>query len=172
MLDLDWPNKDADRTSENANFLIQQLQNYIKFQKVCYGINSGCIPNTKTGYYKTLLGNDSVYAYWTDRSTYGGSDIAKAVLQNGMMIAVHDVNIHVPSNYVFGWVRVDINGAKGPNRVGYDVFYFTFGTNGFFKYGSRDTCTLTSQGTISAKGCSDWILLHGNLDYQKQEVSW
>ena len=124
----------------------------------------------------------------------------KAVLKNGM---TYSTDIEYPTGYVgncttsdfikqhpdfclrVGTISVDINGRKGPNRLGYDVFLFTFFRNGdvrpYYKnrgenyshepYGAELCNKDNDYKAYNAYGCAYWIMRHNNMDYKRRDVS-
>ena len=190
----DWPNKNnsiAFRDEDNNNYFANKLTNYLLVSKYC-GSDKGCFPqNTKLTYgtgkygcYKPFAYNgtgvDPCYNNWTDFYNYG-----KMILKNGMSLSI-DVNLIKKINYYgnyIGTIRVDVNGAKGPNQNGIDLFYFVFNENGLYlnhrgsggwspdilssNYCSKDNGSSYRNGI----SCSTWILKHNNMDYKYRDIS-
>ena len=63
---------------------------------------------------------------------------------------------------VCGLIFYDVNGTKGPNTWGRDVFYFAVKSNEIVPAQNND-CNKNSNGL----GCANYILLHENMDYLK-----
>ena len=167
----DWPDKTTNLiNNQNANYIIDVLKPYMKFSKICYSAD-GCMPNVSV--YKNLNGNDISYG-WTDHLSYG-----KAILSNGMAISFATYG-NANSSTKTSWtsIRVDVNGQKGPNRYGYDVFYFRYfgDTNKLFggqSGNSRESsllCCLDFSQPDQGTACASWILKHGNVDYKYRDV--
>ena len=55
---------------------------------------------------------------------YGAIRILWAILKNGMTFRFHDNNTCPTSSDVCGMIDVDVNGFKGPNKYGKDIFLF------------------------------------------------
>ena len=111
----------------------------------------------------------------------------------GKMILKNNMRVSLNTNFVFksyarkrciGVIRVDINGEKGPNRYGHDVFFFAYDENGIqanpgdyclgTNTGQRDTLIQSCSKYAlngSGLGCSLWIMHHGNMDYKYRDVS-
>ena len=126
---------------------------YFKIAKNCGGDNDGnCIANVK---YKFLNNSDSVN-FGTSRKYY------IIALDDGSSVCFggEDSNI-----YIF----YDINGAKGPNQWGRDLFDFGITYDSIIPTGIKDIdfksfqtyCKTTSKGYA----CSTWIIYKGNMDY-------
>ena len=62
-----------------------------------------------------------------------------------------------------GRIRVDVNGVKNPNTVGYDIFDFYITQKGILPRGHEDT--LTSEDHYSGWGRGITILTKGKIDY-------
>ena len=161
-----------------------KLLPYLKVQKYC-GHDYGCMPgqhdsgiiwsNTYAAY-RTL---NNKKGEWCDTNG-GGYNNGKMVLANGMALAFN--NFTITANHRGATVRVDINGKKGPNRYGYDVFFFVAGVKGVVLenkcssegpygcyYNNPKYCKIGS--TDEYNSCANWIIKHGNLDYRKRDVS-
>jgi prepilin-type N-terminal cleavage/methylation domain-containing protein len=107
-----------------------KLANYLPPLKKCeegsaVGLD-GCWPETVYN----LSG--TVYAYWTLSSW------SRMVLNNGMLIAM--ANMSTPCTYDraandngCGMIAIDINGFKGPNTVGKDIYFNFITANGNFE---------------------------------------
>lgn len=69
----------------------------------------------------------------------------------------------------FGQIYVDINGAKPPNQVGIDFFYFYIFNNTLIpsgapaRYGTEYFIKHCIQNAGFA--CAAWVVYNGNLDY-------
>ena len=170
----DWPEKQNFPTylsATNSNFIPKKLSPYLKFQKIC-GSGTGCTPSKST--YDTFKGAKNQWG-----TGYGAG---KAILANGMFVYFGsqynglylDTNggTASQSNSV---IRVDINGAKGPNRYGYDVFFFTISDNRLrgAASGNSSYCDYKGGQTDFSDGraCVHWVLKKGNMDYKYKDVS-
>ena len=181
------PDTASDNVSKKANtdFLTEKLLRYISAAQVC-GNAKGCFPETdlKDGWdrslYKTLKNNKGEQ---TDVTGIPGKTIAK----NGMLFNT-SVFYKRDMGGVFGIFRVDVNGKKGPNRYGYDVFFFPFNKYGIMSNSTpRDTnngdyyqfffqqayCNKYNSITENRDGqsCYTWIIKHNNMDYKYRDVS-
>lgn len=140
-------------------------------QKVCGADSSGdCFPDV---IYKFFNGEDCVNFESEDNGHY------KIRLSDGMSIAICWFGGYV--NYgdsealqsVFGDINVDINGDKGPNVLGKDLFNFLITKYGIIPSGTADnTQNPFSSCRTLGYGCTAWVLSKGNVDYWNKEVSW
>ncbi len=126
------------------------LKPYLKVIKDC-GAKKGCFPDLK---YKYLNGNEWVSV--EDVST------AKAMLADGISIAFYGLGANNNYNIWF-----DINGQKGPNQWGRDLFMVEIlPQNGKIRpapYPGSGTCNLGGNGWC----CAAWVMEHDNMDYPK-----
>ena len=187
----DWPSTD-EYNSSNANYFAQKLAKYLAVQKYC-GSNSGCFSyGTKRKYsngsdkllFNDLAGTNSNNAdFFADENTNG-----KMTLKNNMRVSLSAryANHSFTKSRCLGSIRVDINGEKGPNRYGYDVFSFPFDEKGIqtkpgaycggnwnsTALGNSDQLKNCNKNVAStAESCYLWILRHNNMDYKYRDVS-
>jgi len=85
----------------------------------------------------------SFYGDYNDTSYY------RIVTSDGMAWAYETTGQMPPWNNAVGWFYVDVNGLKGPNRLGRDIFFFTvYSSNlGIKPYGSYDWHGITPLST-------------------------
>ena len=156
--------------SENyLNLFAKQL----KFSKLCgRDITKTCLGNR----YVTLSGSLSDIQ---DSMTTS----ARGILSNGNLIVFYITQANCNRNLgntkllqnVCGWVFVDINGQRKPNKIGEDGFYFWISKYGMVPIGTPDetfevTSFKTSCSDLSSHygwGCSAWLLINKNMDYLK-----
>jgi prepilin-type N-terminal cleavage/methylation domain-containing protein len=104
-----------------------------------------------------------------DIDTYYNTIGGKAILADGTMIFVIDgLSTKCSSNSgtgpllnsVCGQIWIDINGYKGPNTYGRDVFAFYIAKTGVYPWGSNGdarTCSLLGDGY----GCANRVITQG-----------
>lgn len=72
---------------------------------------------------------------------------------------------------------LDLNGKKGPNRLGYDQFYMflknikaqgKYVVSGFDVWWAVGRCNNVKN---SGETCAVWVIKHGNMDYLHRDVS-
>ena len=99
----------------------------------------------------------------------------RGMLNNGVSFAVWSNG--TCDGGMCGFIDVDINGYKTPNRFGYDYFAFKITNNGLIPYGINNSeisfrCSVNSTNRENGKACSAWVLYKNNFDYKKRAVTW
>ena len=166
-----YPNsKDAD----NSDFFASKFVPYLNVAQYC-GNTTACSPNVRM--YETFKGGTTGSNYWLNPnySTYRG----RAITKDGMFWAIAaSISYSGSFRETLGSIRVDINGKKGPNRAGYDVFMFWFNKDGVVftdaQGGNKNQCSKTLSPTyahMDGASCAYWIIKHGNVKYKYQDVS-
>lgn len=82
---------------------------------------------------KGCFSDDVVFNEETGDGINTNSNYVKAILHNGMSIAAEGLNF---GTYASGSFLVDVNGFKGPNEWGKDLFYFAVSSQKFGIYPS------------------------------------
>lgn len=165
-----------------ASNLLNILSPILKIVKNCgVATNSDCYPSSG---YTAENGTTNILS---DGST------GKAVLADGSTVYTYIYN--GACNYgmgsgslqnACGEISVDINGRKGPNKLGVDAFIFYLTKNGISPVGTAlDTafsfdgfCKDKSKGLIegmgyNGAGCTAWVLYNENMDYLHcSDLSW
>jgi len=149
--------------------MYNMLKPYFKLIKECPDADCDATAN----FYTSLSGVNGA----------GGSYRYHFMLANGAVIFIGPADGTWPAG-----LQVDINGKKGPNKVGYDFFgldfskknnlpflswpFYTSDGSSFVEDGS-DTCNKTSTLTDfwNGGGCSYWIIRNGNMDYMHRNIS-
>ncbi len=136
--------------------LLHNIAKHLNTVKICEE-GKGCYPNRT---YKNIDG--SPYVNWNILS-----DRSAAILADGTMIMFNTSSAGNVSE--FGQIYVDINGAKPPNQVGVDFFYFYIFNNTLIpsgapaRYGTEYFIKHCIQNAGFA--CAAWVVYNGNLDY-------
>ncbi len=146
---------------------IKGIAQFLRTSKNC-GTAVGCFPE---GVIYRYLNNTA----WS--SLYGRQDRVKLMLQDGTLfwILVHDCSYDAGDGALDGTVcariGVDLNGYKGPNQAGRDLFYFWVTKNGSvyptgivedtYIYTRSDSCNTNSYG----EGCAYRVLKEGKINY-------
>lgn len=170
---------------DQANFFAQRFINYVNVEKYC-GSNAGCFPSKNDS--KCSAAGYGIYCNLHNRSKSSYIDNThhgKFKLKNGMSIStaitpwLFSTDVVTDNTNKF---RVDINGNKGPNRLGYDVFFFEFNDKGLllanadywsYKYCNNATNLKTESSVyphIDGVTCSTWIIKHNNMDYKYRNI--
>ena len=128
---------------------------YLKLLKNC-GTGTGCWKNaTISG---TALNVESDNSYY------------KAILSNGVLIAIY------PDSDEYLYIYVDVNGKKGLNTYGNDVFEFYVYNEGDVVPEQFQSVSSRSDWTVHAGyDATAWVLKFGNMDYLKScasSLSW
>lgn len=121
---------------------------YLKVAKDCGTNQKGCLYD---GYYKQFNGNDrAMYEY-------GGTSAYRLLLNDGTSLWFRrTTELNNVANF-------DINGAKAPNRYGYDVFQFQITENEVIPIGQNtDYCGNPDDVGFS---CTGYIIKNGNMNY-------
>ncbi|MBR1754774.1 type II secretion system protein, partial [bacterium] len=158
---------DGEFSGTTAKDFYNYISPYLKIGKYC-GTGTGCWTNTTI---KTLDGSD-----WINMDSY---NYEKAILADGSSLQVWANQIYGPE------FRIDINGIKGPNQMGVDVFYFGVDRKDGTLFLNKDNGEENPSGGIylcnkadsssSYNGamCANWILINDNMDYLHcDDLSW
>ncbi len=114
---------------------------------------------------------------------YFGNESMPYVFKNGYTTRypwIHACQDHNNIGVVCGDLLVDVNGDKGPNVIGKDVFMFYITNNSILPMGGagddyrsiESYCRKDSIARYNGYGCSAWVIEKGNMDYLKKDVSW
>ena len=191
LSDWSWPNTNLWQYKVNGNYLAEKLMPYLRVKTYCGSDCSiqHCYSFKPSGYtwkyYKNLNGTTGIIVNNSDLELGG-----RMMLENGMAVAFRVVFPRTSAvwgagkikNYI-GSVVVDINGQKGPNQFGFDVFYLPFGSNGMMISHEIVTSTYADENfhdhrkincrnkSSNGESCGTWIMLHGNMDYKYRDIS-
>lgn len=140
--------------------------------------------NTFWARYGEFIGMSSRQKYGEALTVYGMDK--KSVLSNtlksfwalndGIVIRstwLQTNNTSCSENNKCGDLSVDLNGDKGPNAVGRDIFFFEITKNGIKPLGYKgdttrpfDTsCVYGASGAYNGYGCTAWVIYNENMDY-------
>ncbi len=145
----------------------------------CTDFDNRCFKNLikqSLSYSKDCDTNSIANGCWASMKNYDGSpynipnSYSALTLKNGMLILFrfHNQNCTYTdansTNYKCGWIATDINGFKGPNTTGKDIFIFNaqngkilpMGLTG--DVGNMLTCNGTETGDYSGWGCTSKYL--------------
>jgi len=123
------------------------------------GTGSGCFSQ---GSLKSLSGAD-------ENVSRDGSNFYKFILADGVQVNISEIWVNTNCSFNdFGTydacarIQVDLNGAKGPNTIGRDVFLFALKENGLFPYGCDD---LSYCASYQGWGCACKVLRENAMNY-------
>lgn len=128
---------------------------YFKINKMCipYGTYNECVPYTTYA-----LDKKSPCRFWCDNYSH------EAILANGMIFCIQ--SSYNREGYKLG---IDINGPKGPNASGYDIFVLKVKKDGSITYHDymydNFGCVKGSEGASNGPRCAEWIMKHQNMEY-------
>ncbi len=180
---------DVDVTGENAteenkeiytksgSVYMDRFAPYLKLIKRCKANESSCFAPVV---YKDLTGSK-----YMDMKQYS---LDSAIMSDGMVISFEAFSSNCSRNLgnntalqnVCGSVFVDINGLKGPNTLGKDMFSFYMTKHGIIprgtsmqegSYAFENNCrNIKTQAGFS---CAAWVIYNENLDYLHcNDLSW
>ena len=152
-------------TVKNHELFFNLLKPYLKVSKIC-GAGQGCL---QSGYLKSLTGQN--YTNYDETLEY------KVIMADGTALIFY---IGIPNENhedFYGNVKVDINGKQGPYVWGRDVFLFAFdskkGFTGNPTYSFEEYCNLEKRSPDNGIGCTEWVIVNGNMDYLHcNDLSW
>jgi len=111
---------------------------------------------------------------WTG-DQYNGVDYINFTLANGMNIAYDHCAAKyaffgLPNDIMLPFIHfiVDINGNKGPNTLGKDIFSFSLDKNGLRPFGignDSQNCSRSINGNTSGYGCAYKVLKEEAINY-------
>ena len=120
-----------------------------------------------TGKYTNLRGTDG-YNIYVDRESY-----YLVELKYGGQIWFKGIEDRNNPNGIAAEIFYDVNGKKGPNSKGHDLFAFNVVGDsivpcGFLEtYDYFDSACNIADADSSGFGCAAWIIKNGNMDYLK-----
>ncbi|MBQ8460304.1 type II secretion system protein [bacterium] len=133
--------------NEECNELFRELRNVWKVSHVCNSnaYASGCIPKYKG---KDTIEKENCTTDCENAGTQVGCrGFDQEKILNGSAIVLMDGTIIGPYNGIFYYpiFYIDINGTKGPNKWGYDVFAMTLYGNETSLYAKAGACTMSDK---------------------------
>lgn len=152
--------------------LIETLLPYLKISKNCIGI-ANCNPVIDVKQLNNVIDVNYKNFYNVLPSvTLANGSILSAVWVHSLTCVAQKGNSPALKN-VCGSIAVDINGLKGPNQTGVDVFDFWLTKYGIIPVGSALETVVNfnsycrDKDTQTGDGCAAWVLYNENLDYLK-----
>lgn len=144
--------------------------------------NVGCFPDGTYQYRNA----SNVWTSWVNINTNSHDQLARVRLADGSGLAMVYPEMGGNCNYNYGPtpalqsrcgdIYVDIDGSKGPSRVGIDLFKFYLTNYGIIPAGTvPETQAKFSSACITSGGwgCTAWVLYNGNMDYTKcSTIAW
>ena len=136
--------------------LANRITEFMKISKDCGYDGAGCFSDS----YKNLEGEINGKFM---NSPMNMSSVPMFLLADGTALSIYK-----PSNTTFGRILVDIDGIKGSNTYGKDMFSFDI-----FKSSIVPERRGLSNGSLKSRcfetgyQCTDWVIETGNMDYLK-----
>ena len=147
----------------SSESIYNMFRKYLNNVKEC-GSSGGCFEQLQNSGYKWLKGGGS-----TNTWNLSVNDYRTLITADGSQILfTHKSDdcslIDTGSNGMCARITVDINGAKGPNIIGRDVFYFVLKENGVFPQGCDygDYCT---GADAYGHSCACKVITEGAMNY-------
>lgn len=153
-----------------------QNQNGGTIKGICSDNDNACFKNTVKTDLKYVYECDANVIengcwntnYFMDGITPSGAEGSALALSNGTFYLFRWISSSCTNtgNDACGWVAVDINGSKGPNRWGLDTFAFHIQENAVRPYGiggdtgNVGTCNDSDKGIGSGLGCTTRYLIN------------
>ncbi len=164
----------------NPENMIKPLMPYLKITEYCTSKNG------KVCYNNMVYNKNGTFYEGIGKYLLNGTNKDRPALRlnDGTVVSVlvqstdcNNLNLGICGEYY-----ADINGEKGPNIDGKDVFFFVLTKDGqirpygtpeydeFKMYSFQQGCLATdSEGT----SCSGWVVMNGNMDYLHcDDLSW
>lgn len=132
----EWGTQDEDAQS---TIFADKIVPYLKTNKICGHESKGCFPNILYNY----VSNKGWFNIETAKGTY------KFIMTDGTLIALEERS-------EFGKVFVDVNGFKGPNILGKDLFAFYVLPRRVIPGGNPENDERLD-GTVGSEDVSKWI---------------
>jgi prepilin-type N-terminal cleavage/methylation domain-containing protein len=150
--------------------LMNKFGDYIPLIKKCPTNNTGCF-HTGTNSWKNLHGDDG----WINQTDY-----PTAIITNGSLIRFtlarsdceYDYGTGSVAEHSCGNLVFDVNGFKGPNMAGRDIFYVWVTKTGIYPYGMTNDirsnwsayCNKNNSTINSGIGCTAKVLGNSKVD--------
>jgi len=155
-----WESFAAETSLEGRQTAIKNaLMANMNIANNCSDINK-CI---YSGTYKNIK-NEEVTQQWAPSSTNC------FMTSDGITYYIHN-----EAQNGAGTLIVDLNGPQKPNTFGIDVFAFRIVIPHNISP-RNDLVTCNKSNTADAYkmglGCTEWVLLKGNMDYRRKDVAW
>ena len=160
----DWPEyQNQTASTRDHSIFIRRLQPFLKVMYDCgVGNNTNSLCLNKSKYYN-IDGSQAT----TILSSY--YDLVLADGTSVMFMSRHLESEIEENKKSLGVIYIDLNGPKGPNRWGYDLFELAITNDQILPRSLEnklnDEQILSECINTTGYGCSGWVLLKHNLDY-------
>jgi len=155
-----------DNNQNSTREIFSYFEPYLKIVRKCDN-KPGCWAKTT----KSLTGQT---AQWSGNE-YMGLNYINFTLPDGMNVSYDHCDIKytffgLPADIMHSFIifYVDVNGDKGPNTFGKDVFGFALDKKGLIPFGvgnDSQNCSRTINNNTSGYGCTHKVLQEGAINY-------
>lgn len=169
--------EEIEQANASRNLFAEKVKKYLKIIQYCpYG--DSCQSQVESRLRYSLDGTQ--FSYFKPYLILAdGTDIAGITILSPKC----DLNLghSIPLQNVCGEMFVDLNGKKGPNATGKDVFIFYYTKYGVIPVGTAEEtnatfdklCNLKVKNRTNGYGCAAWVLYNENMDYLHcNDLSW
>ena len=165
-----WDIGTSEGSADGAKIIVSRIKPYLKIKKDC-GINDlTCFSTSVT----SMSGSDGSWVKgignskksWYRIQFYDGTSMS-IYSKGNTDCRTSGLNCLT--------MEYDVNGLKGPNKLGVDIFGFgvksdmSGGTVYAFK--NESACKYNGTDSINGGACSLWVLVKGNMDYLKRDIA-
>lgn len=153
---------------EGAISIADKMVKYFKVNKIC-GTGQGCFPSVTYRRFNKKLG-------WYD--IYKTERVYKLILSDGTLIGFESNGNEACKISYCAKVFVDVNGYRGPNQAGYDIFSFYLQKGRIMPFGyegdSIEPFDTTKLSTSVGEFVTAWVLVNENMDYKRcpEKLGW
>ena len=144
-----WGTKPINGVTANKVYELL-VEPYFQVEKNCRQTNEG----------ECLLNDNYINFQGKKHYNYETTANYRVLLKDGALVWFRGGDSSIAVEYI--GVYYDVNGKKGPNQVGVDLFYFRGMNDRILPYGFNDyktTCNTTGFA------CTSWIIYEGNTNY-------
>lgn len=165
-----WGLDSTNINGEKGTIYYEKIKPFLKITKDC-GIRNDCFP--KSLFYK--------YADGSMSGDFGKTtNFPKGILSDGsyFWIGIGSYSVYPELGSMIGSITYDINGYKGPNAFGQDVFTFDIYNDrivptGIAEYGKEGDYSFAKGCYTSGTPCTAWVIYNENQDYLHcDDLSW
>lgn len=149
-------------TADVNNCLLSKFTEHISTAKTCahYHVYGECINN-----YEDLKLLNGTPGFSMAKNAINGH--AGLITNDGTSLvftfSTPDCNVPAPDGKICGYLHMDVNGLKGPNTLGIDLFSFYIAKNELLPFGFRNEAWLDCDRAGEGDGCAKFVLT--NTDY-------
>ena len=157
--------------ASNANIIRNNLKSKFKISKICEcredcGMKVKKYRDNSSDAYTNTCTVSSFQTIDGVSYSFTANDLTQEMMNRGKGAI----------SQTYGLITVDIDGNKGKNTHGYDVFYFNLTDSGIVPQGTvNETKNLVSFADCykSGRGCAAWVIFNKNMDYLHcKGLSW